>query len=261
MEKVSFYNIKSRNPELLKDNTFQCVVLNGKKLEEYKKLYKTFEVENQKEYYYPIDGCYGNEVFIYGIGSFKTKKIITIPMFDGTIEGWNDYVLKYGYACLFYSLTGYDINSMDCCALNMQREFNSVVMSNWGLHKYAKFVEIYNYINQIQMETLSKDSWMVSYFDFTKDYLFRPNFSLGGFLTIEPYCDVIADDEKLEKLYRSKRNRELSIEGKSANEIIDTLDNEITDGVFPISTKERIKYFYGEECMKLYEQLVNDFKD
>lgn len=260
MKKVSFYHIKPRNPELLKDGTIKCVILRGKKLKEYQKHYSTMEVTNEKEYYYPISDSADGEVFIPMTGWVKTKttKVVSIPMYDGVIDHWNDYVSKYGYACMFKSLTDYDIHTMDCCAYAMQKEFWSVVNSNWGLHKYAKFVDMFKKINELQMNVLDKIKGR--YYDFTRDYLFYPSYSLGGIISIDPYCDVVRDDEKLEKLYRTNRNKELSKQGKKAIEIVDILDNEIIDGVFPVSTKERIVYLYGEECAKLYEDVLEQFK-
>lgn len=261
MAKAEFYYINTKLSKLYdKDYTFPCVVLKGKKLQEYQKKYSTCEVANDKEYYVPVEECNGKQTFVYGLGWFKTNNIVNVPVYDCEIESWNDYVLKYGYDCLFYSLTGHHRHSMDCCALSMQREFSSFVMSNWGLHKYAKFVELYKKINQLQYNALYKIEWMKQIYDFTEDYLFRPCHCIGGIIPMDPYADVIADDEKLEKLYRTKRNRELSKEGKTAYEIVDILDNEIVNGVFPISTKERIEYFFGKECMELYQQILEEFK-
>lgn len=260
MEKATFYYIKNRNNNATSNNTFKAIVLKGKRLQEYQKRHNTFEVANDKEYYVATENWDGKSAFVYGLGWIRTKNVIDVPMFDGSIESWNDYALKYGYDCMFYSLTNYVRDTMDCCALPMQREFRSFIMSNCGLHKYAKFVELYNKINQLQIEVLHKIEWMTQYYDFTKEYLFRPCYCIGGILPVEPYADVMADDEKLEKLYRTKRNRELSKEGKKAIEIVDILDDEIVNGVFPISTKERIEYFFGEECAKLYEQILEEFK-
>ena len=184
----------------------------------------------------------------------KGEKIVTIPRYDGTIEGWNDYVLKYGYACLFYSLTDYSLHSPDCCALAMQREFKSLIMSNWGLHKYAKFVDCYRRMNDIQLNALRKlgNFYKETYYK----YLFMPCFSLYGILPIEPSCDILVDDDKLKRFYKDIRIGEMVKIGKSELEIIETLDKEIADRIFPISVKDRIKYLYGEKCVKLYEQAM-----
>lgn len=263
MEKVTFYHIKNKfNNSNTNNNTFKCVVLKGKKLQEYQKHYSTFEVLDDKKYYCPVDTISETDAFVHGIGWIKTKNYVYVPYYDGEIDHWTDYVEKYGYECLFYSLTGYVMHTFDCCALPMQREFKSLVgcIHNWGFHKYTKFVELFKKINQIQVEVLHTFDWMTKYYDFTNEYIFMPHYCIGGLIPDDPYCDVLADDEKLEKLYRTKRNRELNKQGKKAIEIADILDEEIINGVFPVSTKERIKYFFGDECSKLYEQILEEFK-
>lgn len=49
MEIASFYNIKPINTERLKNNSFSCIILKGKQLEEYSKIYGISEVQNQKK--------------------------------------------------------------------------------------------------------------------------------------------------------------------------------------------------------------------
>lgn len=110
-------------------------------------------------------------------------------------------------------------------------------------------------INEIQTQVL-KENGLADY-EIT-DYLFRPKYNEMKCITM-PHCDCIQDDDKVETLYRRKRR--IEEKGTNAYDICDILFKEIEEGMkFPISTKDRINFFYGEECTKLYEQILVGFK-
>lgn len=261
MELAKFYYIKPRFDNMFEDGTFKVVVLKGAKLNEYIRIHgENHEVDNKKEYRIPITASDSNSVFVQGLGYIKTKRIETIPVYDGTVDSWNDYVLKYGYQCLFYSMTGYTLNTMDCCAYNMQREFRSFILSGMGLVKYAKFVNLFHKINASQLVTL-KSYPLIFNFEYDK-YYFTPCYSLLGLLAVTPYVDTVADDDKMECLYRRIRTTELRDKGiNKATEILDIIETEIKDGIFPVCPKERMRLLFGEDCVKAYTSILEDFKD
>jgi len=260
MELAKFYYIRRKFNDIFKDGTFDVIVLKGARLEEFTRLHgKNYEVENTKEYRLPITVKDGNKVFVQGIGYIRTKRVETIPVYDGKVESWGKYVLKYGYRCLFYSLTGYTLNDMDCCAYNMQREFRSFIASGMGLEKYAKFVNLYQKICAIQTTTLKSYPFIFN-FEYDK-YYFVPLYSLMGMLTMPPYADTLTDDDKMECLYRRIRVTELRDKGiNKGRELAEIIDREIKDGVFPVSTKDRMKLLFGDDCVKAYTTILEDFK-
>lgn len=259
MEIAKFFYIKRRFDNLFPTGTFDAVVLKGKRLNDYLATHSNYEVNNKKEYRLPITATYDKSVFVRGFGYIKTKYIETIPVYDGTIDSWNDYVLKYGYHCLFYSLTGYTLDSDDCCAYNMQREFRSFVSSGMGLVKYAKYVNLFQKINAIQLTTFKNYPFIFN-FEYDK-YYFTPCYSLYGILTITPYVDTIRDDEKMERLYRRIRTTELKDKGiDNYQQITNIIDGEIEGGIFPVCSKDRMKLLFGDECVKAYTTILDDFR-
>lgn len=259
MEIAKFFYIKRRLDNLFPNGTFDVVVLKNKRLNEYLTIHSNYEVNNKKEYRLPITATDGKSVFVRGFGYIKTKCIETIPVYDCTVDSWNDYVLKYGYHCLFYSLTGYTLNSNDCCAYNMQREFRSFVASGMGLVKYAKYVNLFQKINAIQLTTLKSYPFIFK-FEYDK-YYFTPCYSLSGILTITPYADTIEDDDKMERLYRRIRTSELKDNGVNDYQQIATIiDSEINEGIFPVCSRDRMKLLFGDECVKAYTSILDDFK-
>lgn len=260
METAKFFYIKRRFDDLFKDDTFEVVVLKGARLSEFIRIYgENHEVDNKKEYRVPITATNGNKVFVPGIGYITTKRIETIPTYDGKVDSWNDYVLKYGYQCMFYSLTGYTLNSMDCCAYSMQKEFRSFVMSGMGLTLYAKYVNLFQKINALQLSTLKSYPFIFT-FEYDK-YYFAPCYSVGGLLTVEPYADTVKDDDKMECLYRRIRVTELRDKGiKEGVKLAEIIDKEIKDGIFPVCMKDRMKLLFGDECVKAYVKILDDFK-
>ena len=43
-------------------------------------------------------------------------------------------------------------------------------------------------------------------------------------------------------------------------ELAEIIDREIKDGVFPVSTKDRMKLLFGDDCVKAYTTILEDFK-
>lgn len=266
MTVANFYHIKLKDGVRFVNDSFTCIILKNKNLSTFKEycskkdIYSTNEVVNQKEYLYPVATSIRNKVFVYGLGYIKAneKDLVTVPRYNTTIEGWNDYVLKYGYHCLFYSLTGYELYSTDCCILSMKREFLSFLHSNWGLEKYGQFVDIYKQINGIQLNTLK--NYHLETIELRFDYLFIPQYCIGPFLVCCPSVDALIDNDKLAKLYNYKRYSELRKEGKDSLEMSRIVDEEISNGnTFPISTENRMTLLYGIECTTLYKRLLKEF--
>lgn len=240
-----------------------------------RKLYPQWSDEEIKhnEVYYPK--CYGgdNEVFVSGIGYKKfgkTNKVI-IPKFSGNVEDWDDYLNKYGQRCLFYSLTGHSLDSMDCCIYSGITEFYSILQCVGGIEHYQKFVDNVKAIQEIQKKVYKeKLSYKTEYGlnHFINGHLFRPSYHIM-IISTPPYLDAIDDDMKMEEYYRNYRHHEIREEHPEYTpvqicEIIDKEfkedDNDESDGgIFPCSMKERIKFLFGEECERLYKEILDEF--
>lgn len=210
----------------------------------------------------------GKEIFIRGGGLFKVneKRVVEVPLYDYENEGdWNEYLGKYGMYCLFYSLTGEDYFSADCCLLHTRNEFQSLIWNDIDINKYQIYIKAIKRIQEIQKEKLIEygaDKWDI------EKCLFYPSYNFGfSWLVSPPYLDTIRDDEKLERCYRMKRSKEMSDNVgirtfKDAKAFCDIIDMEMdeTNGVFPICMSDRIKFLYGEECQTLYRMILDEFK-
>ena len=258
MKTLNFYYIKHHKENLFPNGTFQAIALKGKLLSEYKKNHFTEEVADQKEYLVPTEYYDGKEVFVNGIGYIKAKQLKDVPVFSNKLEEWDDYVQKYGYQCLFYSLTGYSHDSHDCCAYQMIREFNSIICSKIDLKEYNEFINLFRKINAYQLKEFNSHPYIPqTEYD---EYYFRPLFNIGGILNVRPNCDTIADDDKMEMFYRRIRCHVIRKQGHLSNkEIIEVIDKEINSGEFPIAMGERIRLLFGKECADIYDKLMTKF--
>ena len=190
----------------------------------------------------------GDEVFVRGLGwkKFgKTNKVF-VPLFSGEIEDWDNYLKEYGKECLFYSLSGYALDDMDCCASNSQDEFLSIMRCKGGITQYQKYVKNIETIQEIQTKLFNeKLSYMSDYQrkSFIDKNLIRPCFKVFLFIT-SPYLDTPNDDEKLECFYRTYRHHEIETNHPQYSRMIDLqglMQDESNNGVF-CYTKKYLDY-------------------
>lgn len=234
-------------------------------------LFPKWSAEQIKEtivYYPKTDDYKENELFVGGLGwkKFgKTNKVV-IPTFSGNVEDWDEYLEKYGKYCLFYSLSGYSLDDMDCCAFNAQREFLSLLQCNGGIVKYQKYVENFKSIQEIQKKVFAEKLSFISETEmkyFVRDNLFTPYFA-EWILSIPPYLDTPNDDYKMEVFYRKYRKHEIKLEHSDYDwkKISEIMDKEMEEGkVFPICMSDRMKMLFGEKCHTLYQYILEHFKD
>lgn len=303
MTKVRFINISNDNDYRKPKIEFKALRLSKRDKE---KLFPLWNEEKLKktEILYPQTDRFGedNEVFVRGLGykKFGKTNMVVVPVYDMEIDNWDEYLNKYGKYCLFYSLSGYSLDDFDCCALSSQREFYSLLQCNGGIKKYQEYVDMILKIQEIQTNKLKE---MFSYLydweikQIIQEKLFRPCYSIM-FMTMPPYLDTPADDDKLESIYRKKRyndlkithhlykeykeldilaQKEKEIESHSndyedlrdkmyllkkeiRNDIVSVIDKEIEEGkVFPIYMSERMTLLFGEECNRLYDSILKEF--
>lgn len=294
MEKARFYYIGKVGSRNIPQNEFFAIKLSKKDKE---KLHPNWTEDELKKttILCPQTDTYGDDkVFVSGIGwkKFgKTNKIV-VPIFSGYIEDWDEYLEKYGKECLYYSLTGYSLYDMDCCAYSMQREFWSILQCDGGIEKYQKYVENIEEIQRIQKKVFKEklsymSDWEMKYF--VDENLFKPCFNVF-FITMPPYLDTPADDVKMENFYRRYRNHEIKsnhpdyerfnelrekiydkdfykvseeydlLRNRINDTITDTLEKEMNDdSVFPCCMSDRMKMLFGEKCSALYNYILKHF--
>lgn len=222
---------------------------------------------------YPSDSDKKGQTFIHGIGEVKLKKLKEIPVYDGTINGWNDYLEKYGKFCLFYSITGGDLNGWDCASDRQRQEFNAIILC--GVDKYLEFVRLWKRFNDIQHQVLDKYDPF-----FTKNFFLKPSYTLGGcyYLPYYPNMDVIADDETLFKTFCFITEQEYNDTDAKIKKLWNVPTSELTDldelylsdfakkrsiymrekmDGFTECMRERIIELYGTEAQELYNELMN----
>jgi len=293
MSKVKFIYIGKSLCKPPKES-FYALKLSKKDKEKLHPTWNDEQIKNNVILYPQIDD--GDEVFVYGLGYKKFGKTnkVEVPLFSGEIEDWDEYLKTWGKECLFYSISGYSLYSMDCCLCSSQNEFYSILECDGGIEKYQRYVENIECIQEIQKDVINEKfsycpDWERNHL--VDDLLFRPSYSIMGLLPISPYLDTIKDDEKLEKFYRKYRHHEImlnhadydrydelykligdkdgyakyideyyEVKSKILHDIVDILDKEINDGVFPIQMYERVRFIYGDRCEALYNYILNHFK-
>jgi hypothetical protein len=191
------------------------------------------------------------ETFIRGEGWKKSKKAIEVPLYAGSSkEEFEAYLNTWGQYCLFYALSGYQLDDNDCCIWQAQQEFR--VLMSVGYDYIQSICERVNAINELieaatkaQLGVTELTNWM----DLENGYvqkrdLFRVkvHYSMMCYFLVAPHVDVITDDPKLWKHYVAAY--------KPTDEQMDT---------FPESPKERLIFLFGEQVATMYEALMNDF--
>lgn len=198
--------------------------------------------------------------FIRGTGWKSSKKGYKIPVFTGnTTEEIQAYIDEYGKFCLFYSITGFQLNCNDCVVWAMQQEF-SVALSV-GFDYVAKFTKRVNDLNtKIQKIVMDKhkvdvlsntfqwtggkyseNSQIISEYDL---FNLRPAYSIMAYFLTKPHVDVLNDDSRLEKHYRAV----------TSFKHIETKPNE-----FPVSMKKRLEFLFSKEVARDYEAIMKEF--
>lgn len=239
---------------------------------------------------YPLTNINDNKAFVYGIGRFNVNKknLIHVPVYSEKQEDWNEYLHKYGMYCLFYSISGNDLNSPDCCVSMQQNEFCSVVKC--GIFDYLEFTSSFFEFDKIQRSYISN---LKDIYNLDNLYI-KPQYKILIFPT-KPTMDTILDDSKLEKVYFYTRyqqllNSDLSIINEYNNiqneikkfdncsmdrellkkssslfaKIVSDLTKQTYDEIkrgdqFPICMKDRISYLYGDRASDLYNSMLNSF--
>lgn len=207
--------------------------------------------------YYP---CYSQrdskqgkyDTFIGGKGWVKSKTAKLIPLYTGTtISEFERYLKEYGENCLFYSITGFTIDSKDCVVFGAIQEFKVLIAV--GFEYFEKFVKSIQEINtkikeimlgrgfDINERWITKDDKFYSTKDF---FVVRPQYSLMSYFLCAPHVDVVGDDTLLWKHY--------------VEEYKPQTDEEL-DNVFPCSPKDRLTFLFSSEVADMYEKILNDF--
>ncbi len=195
------------------------------------------------------------EAFIRGIGWKKAKKGYKIPVFRGeTLEEMQAYLKQHGKYCLFFSITGFELNSGDCVVWAMQQEFN--VALSIGFEYVSGFVKRLNDLNaKIQkivmdkhgVDVLSGTFQKTKQDNFTGSYdLFyvKPAYSLMAYFLTKPHLDVVNDDSKLWKHYTAVN----SFKHIEAN-----------PDEFPVQMRARLEFLFSKEVAKEYETLMKEY--
>jgi len=199
------------------------------------------------------------EAFIRGIGWKKAKKGYKIPVFKGeTLEEMQAYIEQHGKYCLFFSITGFELNSGDCVVWAMQQEFN--VALSIGFEYVSGFVKRLNDLNakiqkivmdKYQVDVLSdKMQWtggrysegarIIGQYDL---FYVKPAYSLMAYFLTKPHLDVVNDDSKLEKHYKA---------------VVGYQHIEANPDEFPVSMKERLEFLFSKEVAKDYEKMMKE---
>lgn len=249
----NFLNIKVKENE---SKTFLALKLSPKDKEEVSRF------RSVKTDFVPcVDVDDKGKFFIYGLGWRKlgVRNRMEIPHFDINKDDINEYFQKYGIDCLYFSLTGKDYRSSDCCTLPMQYELCSMFRVK-NIKDYFEFVDVIKKIQNIQTNVIENDKDLVDWEKryYLKDTLISVRYRM--YLMTTPHLNCIDDDVQLEKYYRAKRKRQLIKEKLYSyydKNITTTIDKEIEDGVFPISLQDRLTYLFGKECSDLYKKALD----
>lgn len=152
------------------------------------------------------------EIWICGQGWVKIgkRKRYEIPVFDGTIEHYKDYLSEWGEDIMAYCLHGDLFNrSNDCCDINYQNEW--ICLNYYGPEKYNEFAVHYSTMLEYQKKWFIEHHLPIfkthGYGDVSKNYMFKPELNLGfSFLPVPCMgVDILHDDKKLEELYKRLR--------------------------------------------------------
>ena len=60
-------------------------------------------------------------------------------------------------------------------------------------------------------------------------------------------------------MYYNLCDKATKLHTRIINDSLKQINQEIQTGVFPVSTKERLRFLYGDECTRLYEEILINF--
>lgn len=275
MAKVKFIYIGKTMEHLIPIEGFDAIKLSKSDKE---KLYPSWSEEQIKEttvLYPQTSSSDGDKIFVCGIGWKKFGKTnkVSVPLFSGEVEDWDNYLKEYGNECLFYSLTGYTLSSMDCCAYNSVGEFYSIMQCKGGIEHYQKFVEAIEEIQNIQTQVFNRKLSFLSDYQkkrFIEENLFRPCFRVF-ILIMPPYLDTPKDDEKMERFYRKYRTNQIRTKHSKYKRMLE-LEGLINDEISANNslfyyTKEYLDYKQEYDAIrttitnKIYDKLRDEMAE
>lgn len=157
------------------------------------------------------------EVWVRYQGCIKVgkRKQYTIPVFDGSVEHFKEYLDQWGEDVMAYCLNG-DLfhRSGDCCNIRYCEEW--MVLKYYGAKKFNKFSKLFKQMRDIQRKVI--DEKYVPLFKehgygagALKDYIMNPEYNLGfSFLAVPTMgMNILVDEGKTDKLYKRVRYWEL----------------------------------------------------
>ena len=189
--------------------------------------------------------------FVRGTGWKKAKEAVIIPVYSGTTKDeFEAYLTTYGKECLYYSMTGYELNSNDCCAWHSTQEFQ--VLLSVGYDYMESFHAEISKINTLISNSIKNylgvteiTRWIEvgdKFYSSTDFFEVRPCYSMMVYFLTAPHVDVINDDSKLEKHFIALHK-----------------PTEIEMNNFPESMKDRIIFLFGKDVADLYHSIMSDF--
>jgi len=214
------------------------------------------KINGQKELHpcnYQSDANKGKyEAFIRGIGWKKAKTAELIPLFKGGLPEFKEYLETYGKYCLFYAITGKELNSDDCVVSAAKAEIISL------LHYGADYcMEVSKAVNELNNRIIKHTLNQLGLTEITHRYQTLPN---GNHLNAEdlfrlkvnyyifypligpPNLDPMVDDTRLFKHYVAM------VRAGVYN------DPEIEN--FPVSVKDRLTFLFGEYVANEYKRIL-----
>lgn len=218
---------------------------------------------------YPMSETDGNSVFIYGQGWKKVNKknIIDVPYFSGNVEDWDNYIEHYGKRCLFFSLTGEDLNSSDAAVWMARKEFAAID----DIRKHTKFMVKLHELQKVQTPIIESYKERVDYpLYLVKENLFEPSYDLGGKIgdgsledrlasriLIGAHLDPMADERKMRSLYYKLRMKELHPDTDTLFDTAEEVEAELAnDKLWPVSIEDQMLKLYGPKVTSLYKELL-----
>lgn len=219
---------------------------------------ETFFVSKKDDEFYPlVDQKYKSSNYVRGIGCFKVKEsdLYSIPHIkEINSTTWKDYLSKYGENCLYYSLSGYYLDSPTCEEYNMQNEFKCLLNCNIDIDKYKQYCLLFDKLHDLQTKAFKKIGLYC--FDF-EDFYIYPSFKHYHIIG-HPYMEVFKHDEILWNLYCKQRKINMignyrQIYEKQKQYFLNR------ECYYPTDIKDRIIDIFGLEAANIYERMLTFF--
>lgn len=204
-----------------------------------------------------------DSTFVRGHGTIKLakRKITMIPVWDGEIETFNDYLAKYGYKAIYRSLTFRDYNNWDCVDYNAQREFRSILHYCLDdLAKYNEFVTKYRKFLELERKAVHKligygnNGWFADFH--LEHHRLRPRYTVMYDIDCPPTVTILDAEKHLRHLATEHYNQTHT----SCSERFDMIEFETKykeiDEIFKDkNVPQMVEHFYGKEAADLYVEL------